>query len=336
MSKFILTLLFLLPLTITAQVKTVVFDYEKASFNNNQPLPAETNWMITGHAGSQVSMIEVNLYASDRGKNPLYTNLWKRVGDNQSLVFYLPVNYKLKGNSTYDVKVNYFRKVVSEEKNQIMQELAKSIDAYVDMTYKLSKSKISLTNSYTNIINDLNSIVYTSTNLYRTRNETVFNGFSDIVKLKLKHINELNLNNSKFLGSKKEDKELQKSDLRKKEIEGLKELLNAEVFNYLMNDMSVLFDSKTVSNYSTEKTMNILSLNAGYGAVVFNTSADKVDYDTSPYIGISVPLGNKSFKSAFVANTAVSVGVFLANVKNESDIEYTGPVIEKPFYVGLG
>ena len=169
MNKLILIILFVMPSFLIAQVKTVVFDYEKTSFDNNQPLPAETNWMITGNAGSQVNMIEVNVFDSERKNNALYSNIWKRLSDNTNQVFYLPVNYKLKGNNSYDIQINYFRKVVSAEKKQLHQELSKSLNTYVDMTYKLSKSKISLTTSYSNIMNDLNSLVNTSTEMYRTQ-----------------------------------------------------------------------------------------------------------------------------------------------------------------------
>ena len=60
----ILTLLGLLfsSTTIIGQHQAVSFDYEKASFNNNQPLPAESHILVQGDVPKNVTIIELSVF----------------------------------------------------------------------------------------------------------------------------------------------------------------------------------------------------------------------------------------------------------------------------------
>ena len=68
---------------LNAQYATVNFDYEKARFGENQPLPAETPIVFTGPATADIDIVEVRIYSS-KGKekrDPLTFADWKRPKD---------------------------------------------------------------------------------------------------------------------------------------------------------------------------------------------------------------------------------------------------------------
>ena len=57
-------------LNVNAQHATVVYNYERNNFNENQPLPAETNFILNGGVNGDVNQVEVAVYrAKDRKKN---------------------------------------------------------------------------------------------------------------------------------------------------------------------------------------------------------------------------------------------------------------------------
>jgi hypothetical protein len=102
---------------LMAQKPTVSFDYAKENFNENQPLPAEVYFTLTSPISKQVMAVGVDIYRGKDSKksNPLYSGLWKRNNGNLTEVFYLPVNYKLRGSDEYDFVLNYYRKVTDSE-----------------------------------------------------------------------------------------------------------------------------------------------------------------------------------------------------------------------------
>lgn len=96
--------------SLFGQHKAVSFDYEKAAFNNNQPLPAETHILLQGKAPQEVNYVEIAVY-NDKGSEkrlPLYVAAWKRPFDKLTTEFNLPINYKLRGSTEYDFKISFF------------------------------------------------------------------------------------------------------------------------------------------------------------------------------------------------------------------------------------
>ncbi len=110
MKKYYALFIFLLSSTsVFAQYKTVVFNYDRTYFNEGQPLPAESNFIVTGEAGNAVEMVELTIYGTqDTSKDPLYRNVWKKRPSGTDINFTLPVNYPLRGNEKYTFLLNFY------------------------------------------------------------------------------------------------------------------------------------------------------------------------------------------------------------------------------------
>ncbi|HMS51840.1 MAG TPA: hypothetical protein PKD56_05900, partial [Chitinophagales bacterium] len=165
----------------------------------------------------------------------------------------------------------------------------------------------------------------------------VFPGFSDIIKNKIDQIDNAKLRRARF---NVENKDGSRTDARRlfadKLLSELKTALHTEVQQFINSDLLVLDDTKEVNEYPTKKTMNIISVNGGYGGAIFGGGLNDLDYDHAPYVGISFPLGKASLASPFWSKTSLSVGAFLNNFENKAGQTITGPVFQRPYYVGLG
>ena len=94
--------------TTFAQYEAVVFDYEKAYFNNGQPLPAESYIMFSGSIDNNIHWVEVNIYKAKASK-PLYQVYWKRTSNDRTESFQLFVKFTgLDFNSRLPCQVSRF------------------------------------------------------------------------------------------------------------------------------------------------------------------------------------------------------------------------------------
>ena len=179
----------------------------------------------------------------------------------------------------------------------------------------------------------MNTIVEDGLSIYKSRNEIAFDGFSDVVKGKIKQIEDANLSKGKFLFGKK--KRESKAAYANQLLADLKQLIHNETEQFLNSDLLTAKDTKLVDDYPVEKNRGSLSLNVGYGGVHFDGGFNNLDYGTAPFVGVSLPFGRKAF-SPFWANTSISAGVFVTNFTNVAGEEISGPLVKRPTYVGLG
>ncbi|MCU0446857.1 MAG: hypothetical protein MUE85_18310 [Microscillaceae bacterium] len=317
-----------------AQTNNVVFDYDKTSLNENQPLPAEKHFTITGAASSQVTMVEIAVFSEkSRGKQPpLYQSLWKRSANNQNTQFYLPINYKLRGNEQYDLEVRYYRQATGNEIQNLRNDLFMALEAYLRQNLVLGKSKLSIRNPANKMLNDLNTLVKTSLLYYKNQAEIPFAGFSDLVKEKLRIIEQHSLGPAQrlFAGkSKKEANILQRDQF----LEELKALIFKEVAYLINTGMNVIGDSKVVDNATTEKTPNFLTVHLGYSGTAFYENDET--FLSGLNAGITIPWGKQNLAKAFWRKSALVAGVYVNNFK-AGDETISGPIIGRPFYIGLG
>ncbi|MGB3619597.1 MAG: hypothetical protein WBA12_15870 [Catalinimonas sp.] len=320
MKKALLSLLLFLLASAApavAQNSTVVFNYERSQFNDNQPLPAGTYFTLTGEVPPTASMVELNIYPEEANmdKTPLYTNFWKGVISGQSQTFSLPVNYKLRDDTPYDFVLLYYRPVTRPELDTVQSKLNQFLDAYVDQG--LQRGRISLKRGPGEMINDLNSIVNSSLRYYRSRRGIPFQGFSDLTRDKIRQVQKM----------KRGDGEA--------EAEELKSLVRAEISAYVTDDLVVVADRRYVDNYPTERTRNILTLHAGYGGVYLDGDLDNLSYGSSFKAGLTLPLGQRAYASKFWTNTSIVAGFFVENFDGEEG-KVSGPIFRRPTYVGLG
>lgn len=326
-------------LKTNAQYAPVTFDYEKSSFNESLPLPAEKNFMLKGSISNLIDQVRLSIYRNSNRKNPVNVATWRRSFANQSQNFDMPVNYKLRGNAEYDFQIDYFRRVTDAEKEVLKTTLYSTLDQYINAQIEIKRNDINLNKPASLMIDDMNDIAKTGMQYYDNLVGYEFKGFSDIVKDKINQIKDANLRSGKFsiLKSKEglTDNGESKTAYAQNLTQELKNLVHSELGQLINTDLVVIADSKEIKDYPTEKTMNTLPVNVGYGAVYFSGKWNNLNYGSAPYVGLSFPLGNSTF-APFMSKMSISAGIMLTNVKDQTSKEYTGPFIKKPIYVALG
>ncbi|TXK23601.1 hypothetical protein FVR03_22455 [Pontibacter qinzhouensis] len=339
--KFLYAILLVLFCTtpIVAQYETVVFNYDRTYFNEGQPLPAESNLMLTGESPASVRMVEVSIYRTPAtDKAPLYTNTWKKRPQNSETRFTLPINYPLRGNEKYTFVLNYYTPASREQQEQLLEQLSAGLQAYIDQSFVVSRSTVELRKHPKNMRSDLNAIVNQGLALYRNQINYEFTGFSDMVLDKLVQINSLRLRKARrnILAASGDDNQTVRLKYAQEQISALKVMVTQEVAQYANAQLLTLTDSKKIVDYATEKTKNVVALNVGYGGVYYSGNFDNFSSATAPYAGISIPFGKAVFSSTFWSKTSISAGVFLQNLEFSDDNVATGPVVKRPVYLALG
>ncbi len=331
---FFLSLMLTLAGTVFAQYESVVFNYEKSQFNDGGLLPAETYMLLSGAVSRQVTLVEVAFYGtqSDKYKSPKYHKQWKREFTNTTERFEIPINYKLKGNSEIDVYINYFRLATTDELKNVRDELFSSLDAYIDQNLVFNKKDINVLKSGAGMVDDLNSIARSAMIYYRSHTGYEFPGFSDLVLDKIKLISKSKQN--RVLGKKATD--AQNLSLKEKHIRELKLRVHSEVSHMFNSPLSVLADSKFIDDYMVEKTPNFFTFHGGYGSAYLAGDLENNTFGSSPVIGMSFPLGNDAFSSAFWSRSSLMAGVYLKNMDSQQGYEISGPIVNRPVYLGLG
>ena len=331
---FLLTLLALSHL-VSGQNRTVVFDYERSYFDNDQPLPAATNFTITGPISDQVTMVEVKVY-SDKPKeheSPLYQSLWKTNSPGNAQNFFLPVNLKLR-STDYDLMINYYRGVDENELQNIRQDLFAALDIYLEQSL-LNKPTMRLFKNAHENINDLNSIVNSSLFYYKNSKVIKFAGFSDIILEKIKSIQSSKVKTAKTLyPDLNRDQALLK--YQEDQVEELKQQVHNEAAYLLNTGLSILADSRYIDNYPVERTKNVFTIHGGYGGVYLGGGDDDLSYGSGIMAGVTLPLGKKAYTSKFWSNSAIIAGFFFTDFEDNNDIKVSGPIFKRPTYVGLG
>ena len=321
------------------QYQTVNYQYEKNWFNENQPLPAENYWMLNGDVPEGTEMVEMVIYRSANfDREPLFVTDWQRVKEKPTTTYSMPINYKLQGNAKYSFHINYYKSVSPDEKKALSEEIFKSLDAYINQQVVVSRNSVELRKHPKLIMEDLEQLVDQATNLYRSKTSQDFDGFSNLILDKIYQIDELQLRKAKFSLIKKEEETDQEIQIKffNQQLEELKIICHYEVKQFLNTEMFVLTDIRKVVDYPTEKTKSIIPINAGYAVVYLDGDLDDLQYDAQPFIGLSFPLGKKALSSKFWSNSSISSGVFINDLDFGNGEEYTGPLINRPFYLGLG
>lgn len=325
---------------VKAQYATAVFEYEKSSFNNSQNLPAEENLMISGAAQPETVLVEITILDDKSNRKnepkPLFIATWVRPPYSSIGTFTVPVNYKLRGSSKYDVQIDYYRRITDMERENLRQDLYNNLFAYTEQSFTVERKRARVIGGTAQLVRNLNEIARKGISLYRNRSQLQFNGFSDLVVSKIEQINKANLKKGKFIFSKEKKKDA-RADYRVKLMTELKQLLASELGQVLNVDLLVLQDRKFMDDYPTEKTRTEIPLNVGYGGVhLTGTNSENSSFGTSPYVGLSLPFGKKGFAGEFWSRSSISAGFFWSNFEDDAGKEITGPIFKRPTYLGLG
>ena len=332
------TTLLSLGLALSGQYQPVVFDPATNLLGNGQPLPAEKQWSITGPVSSDIGIVEARVYEDAAMKHLATTGRWERTELSDAPTFNINLDQKLRGNDKYTVVLGFYGSIGREASDTLAARLSAYIDAYVDQSVDVSSNRTRLTKPVDQVMDELNIIVRRGADNYRSRLNLPFQGFSQLVEDKLDRLNDTRLSDAKYMFKKKEDEgqRSQRIDMANHEVASVKAMLNAELHSYLDRKMMVLRDRTVLTDQTTEHTPNTVSLNVGYGGIYNSGDANDLSYGQAPYVGISFPLGRRAFSSRFWSNSSISLGAFLENTQDTDGSTLTGPLIDRPIYLGYG
>lgn len=332
-------------IAVSGQNRNLRYDYSNNRFGQNQPVPAEESFTVSGNLPDQIHMVELNIYQdSELDEKPIYTSDYRLPDGTTSDDFTIPVNENLKGNDEYTLTISYFREASDAEVDRLYGMVVNSLHSYINLSTEADRNDINLSKHPDLIMQDMNQIVREGLSLYRSKLGNRFPGFSEIVHDKLESIDNLRLRKAKFnIFGPDEDADEREKRIKyyQQKVDELEDLVEREVAQFLGNDFYVLEQIRVISNYKTEKTKNVIPINFGYAAVFDQGDLDNIDnfddsqYDGSLMVGLSVPLGNPYLSSKFWSNSSISAGVLLNNL-DFGPREMTGPLIDRPFYLAYG
>ena len=222
-----------------------------------------------------------------------------------------------------------------EQLTGIKTYIGNNLEAYVRANLQVTRGGIKATRSNMAMMKQMNKIVVDALEDYRHFLGREFPGFSDITRQKLEQKDKLKLNRAKFniTGRNKADNE--KAVFAAQYISELIAAVQNESDQYIDNSLLALADIRTLKNFPTEKKPMTLPLNFGYGTIPILRSLPDREYLHGPYVGVSMPLANKTFNRV-LGNTSFSAGVFLQNFETSDGTQIHGSFIRIPFYAGLG
>ena len=299
-------------------------------------MPAGSYFVLQGPVIPEVEIVKVYIYPASSDQL-LYQGEWKRSEYSQGNNFQIPVTQKLKSDNEYDFQIRYYKTTTDTGRAKLREQLFGFLDAYIDQAVVVEKNKIRLNTPVGKMVKQLNEVVKHSITYYDNRSAIEFPGFSDLIASTLKNLRNKDITPGKYYEpDSTAGKQGRKFNYANDQILALKELVHSEVASVLNTDLAGLYDNKTVHSYRTEKVTNIVTLNAGYGAVYLDGGVNNISYGSGFTAGVSLPLGSRIFPSRFFTRTSFSVGLFLNDFKNADDQRLSGPVVRRPIYAGLG
>ncbi|MGY6520387.1 MAG: hypothetical protein ACXIUD_01570 [Mongoliitalea sp.] len=325
--------LFLFSLQLHAQVTGVRYNIISNEINNNRPLPSEERFYITGQLPTGVEMVSLDIFRSGKRSGQSYN--WRRAFDFEANDFELLVSNPLRNNENYDLIFQYYIRADEQQIDFVNEAITKNLAAYIRGNFEISKRGIKSRSGLGLVQNQLEQIVIQGLSDYRNFLGRDFSGFSDVVVQKLNQSKQLKLKRANLNILRKNAGDNTKAQYADKYLEELTATVSNEVRQYLGNNLLVLADERKVLNYITEKKQNALPLNFGYATIPIKRQLSSTEYLHGPYVGLSLPLGNRSF-TKFLGNASFSTGIFLTNFEASTGEGIQGDLIGLPIYAGLG
>ncbi|MCH7400596.1 hypothetical protein ACFOUP_11545 [Belliella kenyensis] len=318
-----------------AQIKSVAFDVVANQINSGVALPAEEPFYIRGSLPRGIEYVKVRVNRPNKGLKQADTYEWKRAFDYEVNQYELFIGEPLKSNTNYDFEFTFYERASEEQMQEVKESISSNLSSYIRANFEVTASGIRSSNSDQVMITQMNQIVENGLEDYRHFLGRDFSGFSDLVRQKLDQRNKLKLRRARFNILGKAEKDNDKAAYANKYISELEEAVENELNQYLSRSLMSLVDVRYISSYPTERKPGVLPLNFGYGAFAVKRHLSSTEYFNGPYVGLSLPLGNKTFKR-FLGNASFSTGVFLQNFNASSGERISGPIVNLPIYAGLG
>jgi hypothetical protein len=318
-----------------SQIKSINYDVVSNEINSGVVLPAEEPFYIKGTLPRGIEYVKIRVNRPGKSANQAESYDWKRAFDFEVNQYEIFVANPLKSNTNYDFEFFFYERASERQMDEVKEAIGENLEAYIKSNFEVSSGGIKAYNNDQVMLSQMNQIVENGLEDYRHFLGRDFPGFSDLVKQKLDQRNKLKLRRARFNILGKSDGDNEKAAYANKYIEELIEAVQNETEQFLSRSLMSLVDIRTVNSYPTEKKPGTLPLNFGYGAFAVKRSLSSTEYLNGPYLGLSLPLGNKTFQK-FLGNASFSTGVFLQNFNASSGERISGPIVNLPIYAGLG
>jgi hypothetical protein len=332
-------LLLLVFTSLNAQKKSILLEPQTRKINQGEPLPSQSSFDIQVPVGDDIGIIFINVFKGNKPGDVIQKTYWTRPVYFKGDLAELPVDIKLRNNSKYGFDVTLYALLSDSERTNLRNIVHQNISNYLSATIESNNKAIDIDKTAGKMVQELNTVVRRSLTYYRNTQQRQFDGFSDIVALKIKQIANARLSNASYNIIRTPADSLKTlDDLKATYASQLKsellQIILSETDNYLNLDFVRLYDSFIIPNRVTERSQTVLPLFIGYGGVYLGGSFDNLEYDSRPYAGLSFPLGRGT--ENHYGRTSFILGVFLANFRDGSGNTLTGPIVDRPVFAGLG
>ncbi|TXB62984.1 hypothetical protein [Phaeodactylibacter luteus] len=324
--RFFSIFLLLGSVSLQAQFTKVNLDFESAYISENDALPAEVNLLFSGAIPTYIDRIEFNILPRRGAKAPLHTAVWQRPLDNSAAVYSLPVNYKLRPSSQYDIEVLFFRSVTSAQREELIKTTQNRLGLFLESQREPANRGFKWQEKPKRLLQGMNELLRQDLSNYRAGISASQSGLSALIALQLE----------KMEGLRMPADSAQAAALQAQEQQTLQQLMEGELRQIIGARLYQVADSRYLEDCPTEEKRGAIAVNAGFGGAYFSGNLDKeLDYGTAPYAGLSFPLGNSAFAPRFLSNTYLGFGLFLQDFENAKDETLTGPIVGRPIYASL-
>jgi hypothetical protein len=309
-----------------AQKPIINLNLKTKNFNNGSDLLAEKNFDISINTNSNVDYIDIEFYKK-LDRDNFYSTVWQRSIGELNSVAILPVNIKLKSGTSYAFKIKSFRNLTLDDKLKIASQISLSSKNFIESSIIRTNKGYEFRMSDERLMENLNGILASGLGNLEVSFGKKTNSYSDILKVMLK-----NLEETRFKNLMQDSTDLN----YKNALNSVSNQVDNELINIINSYSYVLSDIVEIDSYQTEKTMNFLSLNAGYGGVYQSGNYSNVNYFDGFFAGVSFPLSNYALSNSFISKTSFSAGVFFNDFKIDNNSYLTGPIVGRPLYATLG
>lgn len=319
-----------------AQIKKINLDLISGELNGGLPIPAEEQFAITGAVPDEIQMVKLTLYPSKKTDKVAATYFWKAPFGYTDQSFQINVDYPLRSNQEHELEFRFYQKAGKEQIEEVRNLVFQNLKTYLSTIVTIKKGGVDFSEKTPTIMARMDEIVTAGLFYFELPNGSPFSGFSDLTRAKLDQHKNLKLSDAEYNTTGLSENDNARAVFARNYLDGLYQIIEAELGQYLSPNMLVMVDEKLITNYRTEDEPNVIPLNAGFGAISLSQDLADQEFVSSPYVGVSFPLGNRAF-SKFMNNFSLSAGVFISgDMENSLNERISGPLIDRPIYVGLG
>jgi|GEM_PF-4254259 len=320
MRYFILFICLLAGYITTAQYSEVQLDYDKSFLGQNQELPAETDLLVFGKIPATVAKVNISIYP-EKGRTrrqPLYQASWKRPLGQSPTEYSLPIHFRLRGATRYDILLVLFEELSTQDQRALKGDLTYQMEEYLKSQIVVEGKEVNLNQRPKKLVARMEDLLRQKLTKYEPGVTTSDFIFTDLF---LEQLIALEACEVPALPERQE---------------AAISLMTEELSDYLSNTWYILVDDRYLDNVPTESTQSGISINAGFGGIGLGGDTEaNLQYDASPYLGISFPLGNSAFSGKFFSNMYLGAGVMINDLERDDGTTFTGPVIGRPIYASI-